>query len=130
MENRFFLYGIAGLLVIPVFTLTYLQNELPKGSISLLISQSRLFNQTAMFFSFCLLFLHTLPVGQLIGIVISILLITALSISINYTYHEYTIDEGEKRKNMLLQSLPMSLQASISPSRILLSTRLLSSSSA
>ena len=120
MDKRFFVYGIAGLQLIPVFALTYLQNELSKGSIRVLISQSKLLHQAAMLFSFCLLFLQTLSIGPAISIVISILLIMALSISINYTYHEYTLDEGERRLSSRAFAVTsvMFLQVSMSPSRI------------
>lgn len=121
MENRFFVYGIAGLQLIPVFTLTYLQNEVWKGSIALPVSQSKLLHQAAMLFSFCLLFLQTLSIGQTISITISILLIMALSISINYTYHEYTLDEGETGRSFTVTSA-MFLQVSISPFLISSST--------
>lgn len=47
-----------------------------------------------MLFSFCLIFINTLLIGQTIRIISSILLIILLSISINYTYKDYTIDEG------------------------------------
>ena len=131
MENRFFVYGIAGLQLIPVFALTYLQNELSKGSIALLINKSKLLHQAAMLFSFCLLFLHTLSIGPAISIAISILLIMALSISITYTYHEYTLDEGRTgaSSRSFIVTSGMFLQVSISPFLISSSTHVWSSSS-
>jgi ABC-type Fe3+-siderophore transport system permease subunit len=90
-DSRFFSFGIAGLQVIPIFALTYLQNELSAWTI---IGQSKLLNLAAMFASFSLLYTSTWPVGQAIGILITVLLTITLSMSIHYTYRDYTIDEG------------------------------------
>lgn len=47
-----------------------------------------------MILSFTLVFIHNLLIEQWIRILISLFLIPLLSLSINYTYKDYTIDEG------------------------------------
>jgi hypothetical protein len=95
MDNNFTIFGIASLQLIPIFALTYLQNEIGIISKIFVNIQSKLLSIIAMIFSFCLIFISMLSMEQWIRILISILLIITLSISINYTYKDYTLDEGE-----------------------------------
>ncbi|CAF1057531.1 unnamed protein product [Rotaria sordida] len=94
MENIFIIFGLASLQLLPIFTLVYLQNEIVIISKILENIQSKILSIIAMGFSFCLIFINILSIGQSIRIIISILLIITLSLSINYTYKDYTIDEG------------------------------------
>lgn len=94
MENIYIVFGIVSLQLIPIFTLTYLQNEISILSNIFGNIQSKLLSIIAMLFAFCLIFINTLLIEQSIKIIISILLIITLSMSINYTYTDYTIDEG------------------------------------
>jgi hypothetical protein len=94
MDDIYIVVGVVSLQLIPIFTLTYLQNEISILSNIFVNIQSKLLSITAMLLSFCLVLLNTLFIEQSIRIIISILLIITLSISINYTYKDYTIDEG------------------------------------
>jgi hypothetical protein len=95
MDNNFIRFGVASLQLIPIFTLTYLQNEIAIITKILVNIQPKLLSRVAMFISFCLIFISMLSMEQWIRILISILLIITLSMSINYTYKDYTLDEGE-----------------------------------
>jgi len=94
MDDRFFIFGLASLAFIPIFTLTYLQNEIILISKLFINIQLKLLNIITMLFSFCLMFINILSIGESIRIINLILLILILSLSINYTYKDYTIDEG------------------------------------
>ena len=105
MNNHFSIFGIASLQLIPIFTLTYLQNEIEIISKLFVNVHLKLLSIIAMIFSFCLIFISMLSMEQWIRILISILLIITLSISINYTYKGYTLDEGEDFK-LIVQLIP------------------------
>ena len=101
MNEIFILVGVASLQLIPIFTVTYLQNELSRVSKVLESIPSRLLSAMAMWLAFGLLFVNTLLAEQSLRIVISVLLINVLSMSINYTYKDYTVDEGRVRREDL-----------------------------
>lgn len=94
MENIFFIFGLAGLQILPIFTLIYLQNEIEILSNIMQTIPSKILAITSMILSFTLVFIHNLLIEQWIRILISLFLIPLLSLSINYTYKDYTIDEG------------------------------------
>ena len=96
MIDRFLLFGLASVQLIPILTLVYLQNEISILSKIFLNIPSKLLTLITIFISFALVFLNTFPIGQPIRIVSSILLIITLSLSMNYTYKDYTIDEGRE----------------------------------
>jgi hypothetical protein len=96
MIDHFYVFGVASLQLIPIFTLTYLQNELIIISKIIDYIPSKLLSIISMLISFCLMFINTLSIGSTIKIINSILLIITLSMSINSTYKDYTIDEGER----------------------------------
>jgi hypothetical protein len=100
MSDCFLLFGVASLQLLPIFTLIYLQNEL---TILLNLFQylpSKLLSLIAMLLSFSLIFINTLSIGETMRIISTVLLIITLSMSVNYTYKDYTIDEGEERKKI------------------------------
>lgn len=94
MDDRFFVFGLASLIFIIIFTLVYLQNEIIFIEKIFRNIQSKLWSIIAMLISFGLMLIITLSIEQSIRIVCLILLILTLSLSINYTYKDYTIDEG------------------------------------
>jgi hypothetical protein len=94
MGDNFIVFGKASLQLLPIFALTYLQNEIPIMSKVFANIQSKLCSIAAMMLSFVLIFINTLSMEKSINIIISILLIITLSISISYTYKDYTIEEG------------------------------------
>jgi hypothetical protein len=102
MIDNFYVFGVASLQLIPIFTLTYLQNEITIISKIFNHIPSKLLSIISMLVSFCLMFINTLSIGQTIKIINSIFLIITLSMSINSTYKDYTIDEGKKIFYLLL----------------------------
>jgi hypothetical protein len=99
-NNRFVFFGLVSLQLIPIFTFVYVQHELTKLSFNRLSDQSTLFNLIGMFVSYCLLYIQILSSNPMLSNLISIVLIIALSVSINYTYTEYTIDEGRHENKL------------------------------
>ncbi|UJR21762.1 hypothetical protein I4U23_024837 [Adineta vaga] len=93
-DNVFFIFGEASLQLISIFTLIYLQNEINEISKLLEKIPSKLLSIRAMWLAYCLMFLSTYLTDHWMRMIISILLIITLSIGINYTYKDYTIDEG------------------------------------
>lgn len=101
MSDQFFLFGLAGLQLIPIFTLTYLQHELSFISKIVQKIQSRRLSLLGMFISFGLMLTYSLSTEVTIRIICTILLTITLSIGIHYTYDIYTFDEGERKKPMI-----------------------------
>ena len=101
MSDQFFLFGLAGLQLIPIFTLTYLQHELSVISKLFQKIQSKLLSLLGMFISFGLMLTYSLSTEVTIRIICAILLTITLSIGIHYTYDIYTLDEGERNKPMI-----------------------------
>lgn len=90
MDNRYSIFGLTSLGFFPIFTLIYLQNEIFLFENLQLKST----NIISMLISFILISINFIFNQLWIQIFCTILLILALSLSINYTYRDYTIDEG------------------------------------
>ena len=86
--------GKASLQLLSIFTLTYLQHEINVIANICTKIPSKFLNLIPMCLAYCLTFLGTLVVNQWIQMIVSVLLIIVLSVGINYTYKDYTIDEG------------------------------------
>jgi hypothetical protein len=92
MESQFVFIGLTSVPLIPIFTLVYLHHEWPSWS----SFEYKAFQQVAMLVSFFIVWLNEI-VGQLsVALVSSVVLLLVLAISIDSTYDEYTIDEGEQ----------------------------------
>lgn len=98
MSDSFFLFGLAGLQIIPIVTLTYLQHELSVLSKIPQKIQSKLLSFIGMLMSFGLMFIYTLSTDVTIRIICAILLTITLSVGIHYTYDIYTVNEGERKE--------------------------------
>ncbi|CAF2040552.1 unnamed protein product [Rotaria magnacalcarata] len=94
MENIYFAFGLASLQLPPIFTLVYLQNEIATLSNIIQNIPSKILTILGMISSFGLVFINLLTMGHSVSTMNSILLIVTLSLSVNYTYKDYTIDEG------------------------------------
>ncbi|CAF0976184.1 unnamed protein product [Rotaria magnacalcarata] len=94
MENIYFAFGLASLQLLPIFTLVYLQNEIATLSNIIQNIPSKILTILGMISSFGLVFINLLTMGHSVSTMNSILLIITLSLSVNYTYKDYTIDEG------------------------------------
>ena len=94
MIDRYFVFGVASLQIIPVFTLTYLEHELTILANIFHKIPSKLLSILAMLLSFGLMFSQTFSTEDTLRIVCSILFIVTLSLGIHYTYDVYTVDEG------------------------------------
>lgn len=96
MIDRFFIFGVASLQIIPILTLTYLQHELSILEKILRKIPSKSLSIMTMLLSFGLMLSQTLSSQETLRTIYPILLIITLSLGIHYTYDVYTIDEGKE----------------------------------
>lgn len=97
MSRLFVLAGAVSVQLIPVFTITYLQHELATLPQRLEHLPSRLLSAVATWIAVGLLYANVLLGERWIAVIVSALLINVLSMSIHYTYKDYTVDEGSER---------------------------------
>lgn len=94
MIDRYTVFGLACLHFIPIFAFIYLQNEILLFQKIFLNIEKNFLTLITTLISFVIILLNILFIQPIIQIFSSFILIFTLSLNANYTYKDYTIDEG------------------------------------